>query len=184
MKQGSRIFSITESFRRDRRYSVLAGVVYRLDGVVDGVYLGYNTVGGRDSTDNIIRMIRESGREDINYILISGAVISWFNIVDLDEIHHVFRIPVISVTYEESEGIFEYLQRYFRDWEERLLKYLRLGDRHPYTLKTGYRIFIRSIGIDFEEAGKILDEITRFGKIPEPIRIGRMIASAANNLCS
>jgi len=183
IKKGSRIFSVTESFKRGRRYSVLSGIVYRIDGLIDGVYLIYNTIGGMDSTDNILKMINGSGREDINYILISGAVISWFNIVDLERIYIETGIPVISITYEESEGIFPYLQKYFNDWEDRLLMYIRLGDRYPYRLKTGYTIYLRTFGIDVDIAGKILDEITVEGRYPEPVRIGRMVASAVNKLC-
>ena len=183
IKSGSRVFTVAESFKKGNRFAILAGVVYRMDHRVDGIYLSRNTVGGMDSTENILGMIFGSGREDINFILISGAVISWFNIVDLDRIYVETGIPVISVTYEESEGIAMYLQKYFKDWENRLLMYLRLGERVKYRLRTGYDIYIRSIGIDTHDAGLILDRLTLSGRYPEPIRIGRMIASTVSELC-
>ncbi len=183
IKGGSRVLAVAESFKRDHGEAVLVCLVYRLDGVIDGIEIGFNTVGGKDSTENILRLIESMGREDINYILLSGAVISWFNIVDINEIYWRTGIPVIVTTYEESEGLIPYLIKYFRDWEDRVLSYLALGDRLPVKLSTGYIIYIRCIGIDTSTASRLIDRITFHGRYPEPIRIAKMIANSILNNC-
>ncbi len=180
-KRGSRVLAIAESFDRQDRYSVLAGVVYRLDRGFDGIQYRLNTVGGLDSTKNIIDLIEGFGREDINVIVLSGVVLSWYNIVDLDELYHTFGKPIVALTYDESEGLIPYLVNMPR-WEERLLLYLRLGDRVEVTLKTGKRIYVRSIGISIADATRLLNQITIEGGVPEPIRIARQAAYAASKL--
>jgi len=183
IKEGSRVLAIAESFRRDSNRSVLVGIVYRLDGIIDGIKIGFNTVGGKDSTENLYRLVRSMGREDINYILLSGVVISWFNIVDIDELYIRLKIPIIATTYEESSGLIPYLTKYFKDWEDRVLKYLALGERRPVNLSTGYRIYIRCIGTNFDVAAKVLDRLTLHGRFPEPIKIANMIARSILNDC-
>lgn len=183
IKEGSRILTIAESFRRDNKVSVLVGLVYRLDGIIDGVKIGFNTVGGRDSTENIYKLIRSMDREDINYILLSGVVISWFNIVNIDQLYWRLKIPIIAATYEESQGLIPYLIKYFRDWEDRILTYLTLGERRSINLSTGYKIYIRCVGVEYDVAAKILDRLTLHGRIPEPIKIANMIARSILNDC-
>ena len=183
IKEGARVLAIAESFKKQFKTSLLVGLVYRLDGIIDGIKIGFNTVGGKDSTENILKLIDSMEREDINFILLSGAVISWFNIVDINELHWKTGIPVIVATYEESEGLIPYLMKYFRDWEDRILTYLSLGRRIPVKLPTGYTIYIRSIGIDMGEASKLISKITIHGKYPEPIRIAKMLANSILNDC-
>jgi len=183
IKEGARVLTIAESFKKDYKTSVLIGLVYRLDGIIDGIKIGYNTVGGKNSTENILKMIDSMEREDINYLLLSGAIISWFNIIDINELYWKTGIPVIIATYEESEGLIPYLIKYFRDWEDRVLTYLSLGGRMPVKLSTGYKIYIRSLGMDTSEAAKLIDKLTLHGRYPEPIRIAKMIANAVLNEC-
>ena len=179
-KTGSRILGIAESYRKGDRYAVLAGVVYRLDRGFDGVWYRLNTVGGLDSTENILWLIREMGREDINAILLSGVVISWYNIVDLERIHRETGLPLIAITYEETEGIARYIMQMPR-WEDRLLLYLRLGPRKEAYLN-GHRIYIRTLGITEGEAIRLLRRLTPEGRIPRPISIASMAAYAAAEL--
>jgi len=179
-KTGSRILGIAESYRRGDRYAVLAGVVYRLDRGFDGVWYRLNTVGGLDSTENILGLIREMGREDLNAILLSGVVISWYNIVDLERIHLETELPVIAITYEETEGIAKHIMRMPR-WERRLLLYLRLGPRWRATLN-GHTIYIRTLGISHGEVLRLLARLTPEGRIPRPISMASMAAYAAAEL--
>ena len=76
-KKGLRACGIAESYA-GRRYSTLAGVVMRKDLLIDGITFGRVTVGGTDATDEVIRMVQELERKDINVILLSGCVVAWF----------------------------------------------------------------------------------------------------------
>ena len=177
MKKGIRVLGIAESFYKEKEKSVIIGVVQRRDLIIDGFSFSFATVGGMDSTDKILEIIYELNRKDINYIMISGNIISWYNIIDLHKIYWKTKTPIISLTYESTEGIIKYLIENFpRDWHYRLLIHLKNGCREEVTLHTGYNIFMRSLGLNYDEASKIVNAFTLEGKYPEPIRIARLLA--------
>ena len=62
-KKGVRVLGIAESFRKGvGEKAVLAGVVMRVDLIIDGIVLGECAVGGLDATERIIEMYRLRGR--------------------------------------------------------------------------------------------------------------------------
>src|SRR5580658_9573856 len=93
-KRAIRAFGVAESFRRGDRASVLGGVVMRSDLVVDGLCLGQAAVGGDDATSSILQMYRALERDDVNVVLLSGCIISNYNIVDVDAIAEKTARPV------------------------------------------------------------------------------------------
>ncbi len=174
-KKGLRALGIAESYA-GRGYSVLAGVVMRKDLRVDGFCSGRITVGGTDATDTVLRMIRDLDRRDINVVLLSGCVIGWFNILDPERIAAESGIPVICVTYEESDGLLEDIRHHFPRDEERVQAYLRLGDRVPVDLGGNRTIYLRAAGIRQSDAAQFCRDFTLEGKIPEPLRVARLCA--------
>ena len=174
-KKGLRALGIAESYA-GRTYSTLAGIVMRKDLRIDGFTFGHVTVGGMDATDAVIGMVQELDRKDINVILLSGCVISWFNIIDPARIEKGINIPVICVTYEESDGLDEDIRHHFPDDTIRLLAYENLGRRSAAVLHTGQTIFLRSWGISEADAVRFCDAFTLEGKIPEPLRVARLCA--------
>jgi len=169
---------VAESFRKEMgTKAVLAGVVMRSDLVLDGVALGWCTVGGMDATEKIIQMWRDLRRDDINVFLLSGAIISWFNVIDLNLLFQSTGIPLISLTYEESEGIRDLFQKHFPEgWDERVRIYDANGSRSEVNLRSGYSVYVRCLGIEFEEARRLLDKFTLHGRYPEPIRVAKLVA--------
>jgi endonuclease V-like protein UPF0215 family len=178
-KPALRTLGIAESFVRACPSSRLAGVVMRADLRVDGVAFARATVGGNDATEGVLKIYEQLGRADVNALLLSGAVISWFNIIDLQEVFENIQKPVICLTYEESPGLEKYLREYFPDSEEKLARYQRLGQREMIRLKTGYEVYIRALGATTEDARILLNKFTRDGRIPEPLRLARLAARAA-----
>jgi endonuclease V-like protein UPF0215 family len=181
-KKGLRVLGIAESFT-GRERSTLSGVVMRKDLLIDGAAYAYATVGGHDATDAVLHIVQSLNRKDINCLMLSGCVISWFNIIDPERVYLETRIPVIAVTYEESEGLIDDIIHHFPGDFKRLDAYHRLGERIPVDLSTGYRIFIRSWGIPDDSAAQLCNDFTNEGKIPEPLRVARLMARAAMRLC-
>ncbi|MEM2145215.1 MAG: DUF99 family protein [Candidatus Jordarchaeaceae archaeon] len=179
MKLGVRVLGIAESFVKGKsKRSVLAGVVMRGDLQVDGFAFATITVGGMDATEGVIKIYSSLNRSDVNYLFLNGCVISWFNIVDLDHVYGELGIPLICVTYEESEGLEKYFKEYFNDWEERLKVYNRLGVRERIQLRTGYEMYIRYLGMDREEAVRVINRFTLQGSVPEPLKTARLVSRA------
>jgi len=179
-KKGIRALGIAESFKKDQsKRSVLAGVVIRSDMIIDGFVFGSAELGGDDATDEIVNMFKRLNRNDINVIILAGSVISMYNIIDIDSVGLKTNTPVISVTFEESEGLEPHIKHHFPDsWEKKLSAYEKLGSREMTKLHTNYKIFVRPYGISLEICKRILDKFTIQGAIPEPIRLARLLARA------
>jgi endonuclease V-like protein UPF0215 family len=176
-KKGLRVLGIAESYTGEDR-SVLAGVVMRKDLRTDGFSFSSTTVGGMDATRSVISLYRDFARDDINIIMISGSVISWFNIINPQRILDDTGKGTIIVTYEDSEGLEEKISHHFPGDRERLGAYQALGPRIPIRLSTGYTIYIRSCGLSGSDAEKLCNDFTLDGKIPEPLRVARLCARA------
>jgi hypothetical protein len=174
-KKGLRALGIAESYA-GREHSTLAGVVMRKDLRIDGFCFGRVRVGGTDATDTILRMIRDLDRRDINVVLLSGCVIAWFNVLDPGRIADESEIPVICVTYEESDGLLDDLRYHFPGDEARVRAYLRLGERVPVDLGNHRTIYLRAAGIGYADAARFCRDFTLEGKIPEPLRVARLCA--------
>ncbi|MFC7201287.1 DUF99 family protein [Halospeciosus flavus] len=184
MKRGTRALGVAESFGPDAERSTLCGAVVRADRVVDGFAYETCRVGGTDATEAIRSLFRELGREDVRHLLVAGVAPAWYNLVDLHTLHEVVGIPVLSVSFEESEGLEDALAREF-DGEalaRRLDTYRAQPPRRPVDVGDD-RVFVRAVGCDDETAARVVSAHTPEGSgRPEPLRVARLAARAADDL--
>jgi len=178
-KPGLRALGIAESFVRSRPTSTIAGVVMRADLRVDGLAYAHATVGGDDGTEAVLSLYRQLDRADVNALILSGAALSWFNIIDLQEVFEKTERPLICLTYEESPGLEKYICEYFQCPEEKLRRYVHLGARVSVRLRTGFEVHVRVLGLSAEDARILLNKFVLDGRIPEPVRVARLVARAA-----
>jgi len=178
-KPGLRALGIAESFVRSIPYSILAGMVMRADLRVDGLAYARAAIGGDDATQAVLDIYHQLDRKDINVILLEGAVLSWYNVVDLQEIWRKTGRPLICLTYHSSPGLERCIGEHFPESEEKMLRYRNLGERSLIRLKTGYMVYVRAYGADLEEARILLNKFTRDGRKPEPLRLAGLAARAA-----
>ncbi|KUK44591.1 MAG: DUF99 family protein [Methanothrix sp.] len=179
-KKGVRVLGIAESFLKMRPSSRLAGVVMRKDLRVDGFGFAKISVGGDDATEGILKIFWGLERSDINALLLNGSIISWFNIVDLDRVSAETGLPVISLTYEESEGLERYIEEYFPRPQGKIEMYKKLGPREPLQLKNGFVVYARFLGATAEATRGLLNSFTLEGKVPEPLRVARLLARSTS----
>ena len=178
-KAGLRALGIAESFVRSLPCSILAGVVMRADLRVDGLAYARAAIGGDDATQAVLDIYHQLDRKDINVILLEGAVLSWFNVLDLQEIWRKTGRPLICLTYHSSPGLERCIGKHFPESEEKMLRYRNLGERTPLSLKTGYVVYVRAYGADLEVARILLNKFTSDGRKPEPLRLAGLAARAA-----
>ena len=177
-KRGVRVLGVAESFEKDQSYSVLAGVVMRGDLRIDGFSVCTPTIGGHDSTDQLVSMFIHLNRKDIRAWILGGSVISWFNIVDIISLYERTETPVICISYHPSEGIEKYLKEYFpEDWKLRQDVLERTGVRTSIQLKTGHTLYLSVAGVSVPNARNLLNRMTLDGRVPEPVRVARTIAA-------
>ena len=179
-KRGIRVLGIAESFKKSCVSSTIAGIVMRRDLIIDGMVFGTVTIRGNDSTQNILSMFRSLKRDDINCIMLDGLIISMYNIIHGEEIREKTGVPVIAITFNDSEGLEDTIQRHFpTESKLKLEQYHKLGQRDKILLKTGKFIFVRYWGLSSKEASAIVNSFTLQGAIPEPIRIAKLAARAS-----
>lgn len=183
MKPGVRALGVAESFGSDRNRSTLAGVVTRASRVADGFAFGTCTVGGTDATDAVADLVDALGREDVRYVIVSGIALAWYNVLDLSEIRRRAARPVVSVTYEESPGLERALAAEFEGEElaRRREIYRRQPPRHR-TSVNDQTVFVRAVGLSESEARDVVRAFTPEGGRPEPLRVARLAARAADRL--
>lgn len=175
---------VAESYRGERSPgdpSTLAGAVVRADRVVDGLVFGSITVGGEDATEAVCRLFSDLDREDVQYLLLAGIAPAWYNVVDLYEIYDRTARPVCAVSFEESEGLEAPLREAFSG--EALARRLAMYERQPSRRRIeidGHALHWRSVGLDREHAHGLLSALTPEGGRPEPLRVARLAARAAD----
>lgn len=176
-KKGIRSLGIAESFKKDKRHSILAGVVMRSDLVVDGLALESVTIRGLDATEAILKLYKKLDRDDINIVMLGGLIISMYNIIDIDEVYKSISKPIIAITFKSSKGLDESIKRAFPiDYHRRLELYHKLGIRYEVILKNGYKVYVRTKGIELNDAKLAINKFLLQGTIPEPIRVAKLIA--------
>lgn len=152
----------------------------RRDLVIDGVAIGKTSVGGDDATRSIVSLYRKLRRNDINLIMVSGAVLSLYNIVDVDGLSRRTRLPVVCLTYKETKGIEGSIRRHFPDSAEaKLIAYRALGERKQVRLPSGHNLYVRTAGMSEGEVSPVLGMFNLQGSVPEPVRVARIVARAA-----
>lgn len=178
-KKGLRCLAIAESFRQHSEKSILSGVVMRRDFLIDGFVFGSATLEGNDVTEMILKMYDELKRPDVSYLLISGLILSLYNIINIKKLYDVLKIPIIGVTYQDSVGIESAIKHHFpNSFESKIRKYKKLGSREKITLKTSHDVFVRKEGCTIDEAKMILDDLTLQGSYPEPLRVSQLLAKS------
>jgi len=178
-KKGLRGLAIAESFRQNSRKSILSGIVMRRDFVIDGFVFGSTTLDADDATDIILQMYEDLKRPDISYVLISGLIISMYNIIDIKKIHESLKIPIIGVTYHDSKGIEDSIKHHFPDsYKSKIKNYQKLGNREKITLHTSSDIFVRKEGCTLNEVKYLLNELTLQGSFAEPLRVAQLLAKS------
>jgi len=176
-KKGLRGLAIAESFRQNSSKSIFSGIVMRRDFVIDGFIFGSATLEGDDATDTILAMYDELQRPDVSYILISGLILSMYNVVNIKKLFDSLKIPIIGISYNDSQGIEDALKHHFpNSFASKINDYHKLGNREKIILNTSHNVFVRKEGCTLNEVKHLLNELTLHGSIPEPIRVSQLLA--------
>lgn len=176
-KQGIRGLAISESFKENSTKSIFSGVVMRGDFLIDGFVFGSSTLEGDDATDTILKMFDHLKRTDISYVLISGLIVSMYNIVNIKKLAGAFQIPIIGISFNDSLGLEDAIKHHFpNSYESKLVAYRKLGNREKVTLDNSHTVYVRKEGCTLSDVKHLLNKLTLHGSIPEPIRVSQLLA--------
>ena len=171
------------AFARNDTFAPIAAVVVSAPSYVEAVRTSRVRVDGTDGTERVISLVRSLGALDgVRALLLDGAVVGGFNVVDLDALHDALGIPIVAVTRRppDFERIHVALRTWFgRDAERRwrLLRAHRL-----VRVPTGEApILAAGVGCRAADAIALVRRTTVRGFWPEPLRLAHLIASAARS---
>jgi uncharacterized protein len=88
-------------------------------------------------------MYRSLKREDINFIMLDGLIISMYNIINGKEVVDNTNVLVIAETFKDSKGLEGTIQHHFSDDSRlKLEQYRKLVQRDKILLRTGKTLFV------------------------------------------
>jgi endonuclease V-like protein UPF0215 family len=184
-KRAVRLLGVAESSPLAATTTVLAGVVMRADFIIDGMAWVTATVSGMDASDAVLALVRRLAREDLGGVLLHGSVIAGYNVIDLKRVHDATRLPIISVSQEPQSDLRAILQDKFPgDWQKRWRTLEQNSSPYSLLLPTGNTVFLQCHGAQATTAGRLVKRLTRFGGMPEPLRVARLLARAVKPLRS
>jgi endonuclease V-like protein UPF0215 family len=161
------------------------GVVFRGGYWLEGVMCTEIAVDGFDVTDQIASMITGSPHwRQLRVIMLNGITFAGFNIVDVEALNLVTKLPVITVTREKPDlaEIHKALQN-LPCSEERWETILKAGEPVEVSTRNAKAtVFVQTVGVSKEDAQKILRLTATRSNIPEALRVAHLIASGISGL--
>jgi len=168
------------AFGRSDSFAPIAAVVVSAPSYIEAVRVGRVRVDGTDGTEGVIALVRATGPIDgIRAVLLDGAVVGGFNVLDLDRIHESLGIPVVALTRRPPDfaRIHAALRTWFGTDAERRWRLLR-AHRLRRVPTGGEPILAASVGCRSADGATLVRRTTVRGFWPEPLRLAHLIASA------
>ncbi len=168
------------AFGRRQRRAPLAAVVVSAPDYVEAIRRARVTVDGTDGTAAVVALVRATGAADgVRAVLLDGAVVGGFNVLDLDRIHAELGVPVVALTRRTPDfpRIRAALRKWFGSDAERRWRLLR-AHRLARVPTGGLPIWAASVGCRAVDAARLVRRTTVRGYWPEPLRLAHLVASA------
>jgi len=134
------------------------------------------TVDGLDASEKLISMLR---RLAFHAVMLAGVSFAGFNLVDPTLVFEEFSKPVIIVsrTKPDNVAVKNALLRHFEDWQIRWGIFEKLGSIHEVvSIVNEAPMYAEVIGENIKWARGLIRDSAVCCRIPEPIRIARLIA--------
>jgi uncharacterized protein len=168
------------AFDRRDRYAPLAAVIVTLPEHVESVRTGQVRVDGTDGTRRVAALVRGLGALDgVRAVLLDGAVVGGFNVLDLKALHRELGLPIVAVTRRAPE--FVRIRAALRKWFPRsaAARWALLRAHRLFPVPTGgLPILATAVGCSRADAVRLVQRATVRGHWPEPVRLAHLVASA------
>jgi uncharacterized protein len=171
------------AFERRETFAPTAAVLLTLPEHLEAARVGRVTVDGTDGTRRVVALVRALGPLDgARAVLVDGAVVGGFNVLDLDEISRALHLPVVAVTRRPPE--FPLIRSALEKWFPRSAKarWKLLRAHRLFGVPTpGKPIWAAAVGCSRADAVRLVQRTTVRGFWPEPLRVAHLVASAGRS---
>ena len=133
-------------------------------------------VDGLDATEKLSKMLR---RWSFDAVMLAGVSFAGFNLVDSTYIFKEFKKPVIMVSRAKPNNVSvkSALRQHFKDWRTRWSVFQKLGPVYEVvSMVDEPPIYVEVVGTRFDWAERLLGSLATCCRIPEPIRVAKLIA--------
>ncbi|MEM3874767.1 MAG: DUF99 family protein [Candidatus Bathyarchaeia archaeon] len=157
------------------RKALLAAALFKGFKIED-VAFEWIAVDGFNATEKVMGLLKQW---DFEAVMLAGVSFAGFNIIDPLVLCEKFRKPVIVVarTKPDNRAVKRALIRHFKDWRERWKVFERLGPIHEVKVLDGEPpLYFEVVGAKPEWAIRLIVGVTVCGRVPEPLRVVRLIA--------
>ncbi|MGQ9551902.1 MAG: endonuclease dU [Candidatus Bathycorpusculaceae bacterium] len=164
------------SFRKGVAEKALLVVVLFSELRIDAVKVCTITVDGIDATEKLVALLKDW---DFDALMLSGVSFAGFNVIDAETVSKRLNVPVIIIcrTKPDNRSVKRALQRHFEDWKVRWTVFESLGKVHKITTLGGASpIYVETVRANIEWVYKLLNALAVCSRVPEPIRVARLIA--------
>jgi len=134
------------------------------------------TVDGLDATEKLTFMLR---RWIFDAVMLAGVSFAGFNLVDPTIVFEEFNKPVIVIsrTKPSNVAVKNALRQHFGDWRVRWSIFEKLGSVYEVvSIPAEPPIYVEVIGTELNWARKLIQATSVCCRIPEPIRVARLVA--------
>lgn len=159
-------------FTSTTKHVRVIGLITRGAKQIDGMLSIIIKKDGNDATKKMADAILSSRHyNQLSVIMLDGISFAGFNIVDIDLLHKLTRIPVIAVQRKKPD-VSLFLQTLKKLFPNRVEIAKKAG-----IVKTYKNLCYQCKGIDIKICEKIFDLTCIHSNLPEPLRIAHIIAT-------
>ncbi len=157
------------------KHALLAAVLLKkLE--IKGVKFAKITVDGLDATNKAVKILSEW---NFDAVMLAGVSFAGFNVIDPTVLHERFQKPVVVVsrTKPDNKAVKRALVRHFTDWKIRWGVFEKIGAMHKVTVAAGESpLYVETVGADIKWTALLIKSLMTCSRVPEPIRVARLIA--------
>jgi len=164
------------AFTQETPATLLVAVLMK-DGVwIEDVKIKEIVVDGLDATEKALQMLE---KWNFQVVMLAGVSFAGFNLIDPMKIIEKFGKPIIIVARSKPDNVAvkRALMEHFKDWKVRWQIFKKLGPVYQFKpLRKEPPIYFEVLGAQPEWAEKIIEACTFLCRVPEPVRVARIIA--------
>jgi len=143
---------------------------------IDGFQADTITVDGLDASKKLIAMLHHWS---FDAVMLAGVSFAGFNLVDPTMVFEEFGKPVvvISRTKPDNVAVKNALLQHFKDWRVRWGIFEKLGSvRQVVSITNEPPLYVEVVGTTLNWATRLIRASATCCRVPEPIRVARLIA--------
>jgi hypothetical protein len=133
-----------------------------------------------DVTETLLIGLKEN---ETNVVILDGITFAGFNVVDVDLLFKETGIPIIVFTDKrpDTKAMKIALMKHFPDWQLRWSLIEKRGKLYSTIIHGKNPVYFEAVGCSEDWAERVLREQCVNSKVPEAVRIAKMIARSISS---